>query len=1079
MGKDPSGRGLSDHPSDDDPSPSGLETLIPPDNFKDSVPSPALGQTIPQYRLVNFRHFTNYFTNEDERYAIDAFVSKPFLSDHLEDVTRERKRRRQTSGSQQPNARERSLHLGQPQTTVEDSSEIPINGIIQRVRIKSRPVLKYLLMYADRPVTSRVSLTFIRPFQLFIQFQGRMKEALMALEAKWGNSVKAQSSENFASSTTFMSTEEKAGSNFENQKRIQDDTRPRTVVHDQHGDDDYESGMEEIGETIEALQHLRCYVGFVDEHIMPLIHRYQDQTITRIRFDDLWLLFRPGEDIFVKSATCELDGQQRSKSARYEAPSQRIWRVYCGVAPPVDFPSMDTFSERDYFNVHCFYLDFDGTGWQPVFTKLSIVPFRDEVDITSLPWYPVRYHANSVQMLQDSAVIGRKFHNAVEDKHFYYSGISLDRAPDGSYPENTKRQSGLLIESEVVVDFEETYLQAPQLRPIFTALRDVPIEARWRLAQSVIPAGIAVWNNAETFTILTDATIVEHGADVVSAKAWISRTSNTTWHVPRAKTDNGRYNETNAEETPTIRDQEAKIPVLREEHLVLAPTRVCCYAFKPKRFLMLDLRKLQPITRQTSVFKSLKIPKEYKEMVRGLVSAHFEKKRIDKCLAERFESSIGQDIIQGKGKGLVILLHGVPGVGKTATAEAVASENQKPLLTVTYGDLGTSSSKLEEKLEGLFHLATRWDCVLLFDEADVFLAERSRTELKRNALVSVFLRVLEYYHGILFLTTNRVGSIDDAFKSRLHMMLYYPPLGRAQTIAIFKANIAKLKEIEKQKQLVVDTPPLQINEDSVLRFAERHYDNGLPEGERWNGRQIKNAFQIAASLAHHRARTQEETQAGVDGLEGSKNASTVPVLDETHFTKVEQATRDFGQYITQTRGFTDAKWAKMSLLRNDEYSSHAQSGHSAAARNSPAPHPHHAVGGHGGYEPRYMADSFQPHGSLQPEGNSYPYRERSHQRGQASYEDYDAGGGHFHGGRPSQPSFHDPYRYHDSDQMARGTMPSRSPAPSIASPHAQGFRPGPGREDFGMPPQAGRDYEQFSGKPRAGVQDDDGEDTYN
>lgn len=44
-----------------------------------------------------------------------------------------------------------------------------------------------------------------------------------------------------------------------------------------------------------------------------------------------------------------------------------------------------------------------------------------------------------------------------------------------------------------------------------------------------------------------------------------------------------------------------------------------------------------------------------------------------------------------------------------------------------------------------------------------------------------FLRVLEYYSGILFLTTNRVGNLDGAFNSRLHVSLYCPPLGQNQT----------------------------------------------------------------------------------------------------------------------------------------------------------------------------------------------------------------------------------------------------------------------------------------------------------
>lgn len=52
--------------------------------------------------------------------------------------------------------------------------------------------------------------------------------------------------------------------------------------------------------------------------------------------------------------------------------------------------------------------------------------------------------------------------------------------------------------------------------------------------------------------------------------------------------------------------------------------------------------------------------------------------------------------------------------------------------------------------------------VVLFDESDVFLEERSQADLRRNALVSIFLRTLEYYDGILVLTSNR-GRFLAAF----------------------------------------------------------------------------------------------------------------------------------------------------------------------------------------------------------------------------------------------------------------------------------------------------------------------------
>lgn len=47
-----------------------------------------------------------------------------------------------------------------------------------------------------------------------------------------------------------------------------------------------------------------------------------------------------------------------------------------------------------------------------------------------------------------------------------------------------------------------------------------------------------------------------------------------------------------------------------------------------------------------------------------------------------------------------------------------------------------------------------WEAILLMDEADIFLQERDIHDVRRNALVSIFLRELEYFDGTLFLTTN-------------------------------------------------------------------------------------------------------------------------------------------------------------------------------------------------------------------------------------------------------------------------------------------------------------------------------------
>jgi AAA+ superfamily predicted ATPase len=99
---------------------------------------------------------------------------------------------------------------------------------------------------------------------------------------------------------------------------------------------------------------------------------------------------------------------------------------------------------------------------------------------------------------------------------------------------------------------------------------------------------------------------------------------------------------------------------------------------------------------------------------------------------------------------------------------------------------------VENRLSEYFQLAEGWGCIVLLDEADVFLARRERKDLERNALVSVFLRTLEYYGGILFLTTNRTGDVDEAFRSRFHVALHYGHLERQQSAEIWRTNLRRL-----------------------------------------------------------------------------------------------------------------------------------------------------------------------------------------------------------------------------------------------------------------------------------------------
>jgi hypothetical protein len=134
------------------------------------------------------------------------------------------------------------------------------------------------------------------------------------------------------------------------------------------------------------------------------------------------------------------------------------------------------------------------------------------------------------------------------------------------------------------------------------------------------------------------------------------------------------------------------------------------------------------------------------------------------------------DFVEGKHAGNVILCKGPAGVGKSLTAEVFAELINKPLYRVRAGELGTTAAEITANLKVVLDRGLRWGCVMLLDEADVFVARRN-DDIERNAVVAEFLRVLEYFSGLLFMTTNRPDDIDDAIISRCIAVINYEAPG--------------------------------------------------------------------------------------------------------------------------------------------------------------------------------------------------------------------------------------------------------------------------------------------------------------
>lgn len=202
---------------------------------------------------------------------------------------------------------------------------------------------------------------------------------------------------------------------------------------------------------------------------------------------------------------------------------------------------------------------------------------------------------------------------------------------------------------------------------------------------------------------------------------------------------------------------------LTEEHLLLTSPWLKGFDLKSKDWCELRVDELKDLAWNDEAFEKLVLPGGEKELAWAFV----ENKSLSKTGFD--------DFIPDKGRGLIILMFGPPGVGKTFTAEAVADRSRVPLYMMSAGDLGTQPADVEKTLDRALELCRMWNAMLLLDEADVFLGARTNESLARNELVSIFLTKLEVSSPISFPSSPPLfRSIFEKLKERINVFKTSP-----------------------------------------------------------------------------------------------------------------------------------------------------------------------------------------------------------------------------------------------------------------------------------------------------------------
>lgn len=538
------------------------------------------------------------------------------------------------------------------------------------------------------------------------------------------------------------------------------------------------------------INHLKILVKYLDKDYADtkktLYPMLKNNTIT---FDLLWALYKPNT-----IAYCSTYG---------DSDQPRAFKI--------DYATKEShFMKGTWYSIEGKYLEYDGKSFGMGAMHADVTSFQGARKISSLDCFPLQYHRDVDKLRTQLIERGKKFVALKGMNYRCHTGMAY-----------TKRKRQILkinINGRIMVD----PAIHRRINPNYHISTVKPKEDNEYpdSAESEDSCGCEDSSDEDADGDQNTPSSSEENRKQ-RKKFKIVKDESGRHHLVDIESGDEAEGEEEVEKEKLDGCKDEIEETFNDEELLIASPVVLGFAFSEKLWLEFTVSGISDIVWNEGAFDSLVLPENQKSIVKALVSSH----------AFHPSRSI-DDIISGKGKGLVAVLHGPPGTGKTLTAEGIADLLKCPLYMVSAGDLGTDPRTLEKELQNILDIAHSWGALLLLDEADVFLEKRSIHDIHRNALVSIFLRLLEYFQGILFLTTNRVETFDEAFVSRIHLSLRYSELTAKARRTVWKMFIQRVRESE-------DMTVEEITEEDFNTLAKRNI----------NGRQIKNLTRAAQALA--------------------------------------------------------------------------------------------------------------------------------------------------------------------------------------------------------------------------------------